>query len=117
MGIGVVGGGGMGRVVRIIPCFGFIIMEVNHKLHGKWCFCHLLSTKMDNEYTQPNPDNDDKNQKRRESEEPIRVHPVSDNLRQIWWCCLTSELESNHVISGNGFIFELGRTKTSKEPR
>jgi len=89
MGIGVVGGGGMGRVVGVIPCFDFIIMQVNHKLHGKWCFCLLLSTKMDDEYTLPNPDNDDKIHKRRQSEEPIRADPVSDNLHQIWWGCLT----------------------------
>ena len=56
MGMGEVAGGGMGGVVRVIPCFCFIIMQVNHKLHEKLCFCHLLPTKMDNEYTRPNPE-------------------------------------------------------------
>lgn len=35
MGIGEVAGGGMRGVVKVIPCFSFIIMQVNHKLGAK----------------------------------------------------------------------------------
>jgi len=77
MGMGEVGQGGIGGVVNVIPCFYFIIIQVNYKLNGKWCFGHLLSTKMNNQYPSQNPDTDKKNHNRRQSEEPIREHQVT----------------------------------------
>jgi len=56
IGMGEVGQGGIGGVVKVIPCFYFIVMQVNYTLHAKWCFSYLLSSKIDNQYPQQNQD-------------------------------------------------------------